>query len=313
MAVKFKDYYDVLGVSRDATDDQIRKAYRKLARKYHPDVNPNDRTAEEKFKDLNEAYSVLSDTTKRQQYDSLGAGWRAGSDFTPPPEWSTEARVEFGDLGGMGGFSDFFETLFGGRARGAGRAPGAGFARRGNDIESELEITLEEAHHGAARSLSLVTPEGGRRTIEVKIPPGVHAGQLIRLAGEGEPGAGGGPSGDIFLRVKVRPHPVFTPGSNGDVDMELPVAPWEAALGKVIRIPTIDGTVDITIPANTPSGRRMRLRGQGLRQRAGIRGDQYVRIRIVNPPALSAAERDLYERLAAASRFNPREFPGVAA
>jgi curved DNA-binding protein len=307
MAVKFRDYYEVLGVSRDATEDQIRNAYRKLARKHHPDVNPGDKTAEEKFKELNEAYSVLSDPQKRRQYDSLGAGWRAGSEFRPPPDWKGGARVQFEDLEGFGDYSDFFESVFGRRGP---RTAGAGFARRGRDIESQVDVTLGDAHHGTVRTISIRSPGGHQKSIQVNIPSGIHEGQFIRVPNEGEPGAGGGTPGDLFLKVKIQPHPVLKPAENGDVEMELPMAPWEAALGKTVRVPTIEGPVEMRIPANTPAGRRMRLRGQGIRRRDGGRGDQYVRIEIVNPPSLSGRERELYERLASESRFNPRQSLG---
>jgi curved DNA-binding protein len=303
MAVTFKDYYDTLGVARGASDDQIRNAYRKLARKHHPDVNPGDKTAEERFKEINEAYSVLSDPQKRKQYDALGQNWKAGAEFRPPPNWEN-VRVEFGDIEGLGEFSDFFESLFG---RGRGRKAGPGFTRRGSDVESEVGITLEEAHRGTSRTISLRTPDGKQKSIRVNIPAGISSGQLIRVANEGEPGEGGGPSGDLFLSVKIEPHPLFKTVGDGNIELDLPVAPWEAALGAVVRTPTIDGPVDLTIPAETQAGRRLRLRGQGLNRRAAGRGDQYVRIEIVNPPSLSQKERELFKQLASESRFDPRQ------
>jgi curved DNA-binding protein len=299
MAVKYKDYYDVLGVSRGATDDQIRNAYRKLARKHHPDVNPGDKTAEEKFKEINEAYTVLSDPQKRKQYDTLGQNWKAGADFRPPPDWGSNVRVEYGDLGeDFGGFSDFFESMFGGGRR----ARGSGFARRGSDVETQATITLDEAHRGTSRSVSLRGPDGKPRLIRVDIPAGASDGETIRLPNEGEIGAGGGSSGDLFVNVRIEPHPVFGRLPNADLEVDLSVMPWEAALGGQARVPTIDGPVDVTIPPNTQTGQRLRLRGQGLRRRGGERGDQYVRTRIVNPPSLSPRQRELYERLAAESK-----------
>jgi curved DNA-binding protein len=334
MAVKFQDYYEILGVPRTATADDIKQAYRKLARKYHPDVNPGDNMAEEKFKEIGEAYAVLSDPEKRQRYDQLGENWKAGADFTPPPGWEG-GRVDFdlGDLfgagGGMGGFSDFFETLFGARR---GPRAGVGFAMRGQDVEAAIELSLEEAHHGATRTITLhatvVCPtcngSGARdnqpcatcrgmgvvrrpKTLEVTIPAGVRHGSIIRLAGQGEPGTGQAPAGDLLLYVQLRPHPLFHVLGDGDVDLELPVAPWEAALGTKVRVPTIEGSVDMTLPAGTQSGQRLRLRGQGLQRRGNGRGDQYVRLKLVNPPTLTESERAFYEKLAAASRFNPRE------
>jgi curved DNA-binding protein len=335
MAVKFQDYYEVLGVPRTATADDIKKAYRKLARKYHPDVNPGDSTAEEKFKELGEAYAVLSDPEKRQRYDQLGENWQAGADFTPPPGWEG-GRGDGDDLGdlfgagrGMGGFSDFFATLFGTRR---GRRAGAGFAMRGQDIEAIIELSLEEAHHGGTRTITLQTTavcptcngSGVQenkpcptcrgtgmvtrpKTLDVTIPAGVGHGSVIRLAGQGEPGIGQAPAGDLLLHVRLRPHPLLHVLGEGDVEIDLPVAPWEAALGATVRVPTIAGAVDMTVPAGAQGGQRLRLRGQGLHRRSRGRGDQYVRLKLVNPPTLTDSERAVFEKLAETSRFNPRE------
>jgi curved DNA-binding protein len=303
MAVKFKDYYETLGVSHDASEDQIRTAYRKLARKHHPDVNPGNKAAEEKFKEINEAYSVLSDAQKRKQYDSLGQNWKEGAEFRPPPDWQN-VQFDFGNVEGLGDFSDFFQSIFGG---GRGRKAAAGFTRRGNDIESEVAVTLEEAHRGTTRNISLRTPDGKQKSLDVNIPAGISNGQLIRLANQGEPGTAGGPPGDLFLAVRIEPHRIFKTLREGDLEVDLPVAPWEAALGAVVRTPTIEGPVELTIPPETQAGRRLRLRGQGLNRRSGGRGDQYVRLLIVNPPSLTEQERELYKRLAAESRFDPRQ------
>jgi len=335
MAVQFRDYYDVLGVARTATEDQIKSAYRKLARKYHPDVNPGDKSAEEKFKEINEAYEVLSDADKRKKYDELGPNWKAGQDFRPPPNWEG-ANVEFGDFGdffgggrGASGFSDFFESLFGGR-RGPRR--GAGFAMRGQDVEAEIPLTLEEAHRGVKRTITLQVTEtcpdckgsglkDGKtcptcrgagairrpKSLEVTIPAGVRDGSVIRLTGQGESGSSGAPAGDLFLRVRLQPHRLFDTVGENDVQIELPVAPWEAALGAKIPVPTLDGPVEMKIPAGAQGGQRLRLRGQGLNRRGGGRGDEYVKIRIVNPPKLAPKEKELFEKLAAESRFNARE------
>ncbi|MGA8595897.1 MAG: DnaJ C-terminal domain-containing protein [Bryobacteraceae bacterium] len=333
MAVKFRDYYEVLGVSKTATEDEIRKAYRKLARKHHPDVNPGDKSADEKFKEINEAYEVLSDSDKRKRYDQLGSNWKAGSDFTPPPGWEPRGAGFDGfsaaaGQGSAGDFSDFFESLFG--RRHSARAS-AGFRMRGNDVDAEITLSLEEAHRGTKRKISFEATEtcptcGGSGTqdrktcptchgmgvvvrpksLDVTIPAGVRQGSVIRLAGQGEPG-NGAPAGDLFLHVRIQPHPRFEMTGDDDIEMETPVAPWEAALGAAINVPTLDRTVEMKIPPATQGGKKLRLRGLGLNRRSGGRGDQYVRLKIVNPPDLSAKQRELFEQLAAESRFDPRK------
>ena len=319
MAVKFKDYYEVLGVPHGASEDEIRKTYRQLARKYHPDVNPNDKSAEEKFKEINEAYEVLSDADKRKRYDELGANWKSGADFTPPPG-ARNGRVNFTDFAdGFGGarsasdFSDFFESLFGGR--GSARSS-ADFRMPAQDIEAEISLTLEEAHRGVKRNITLQSSGTDRmKSLEVTIPPGVREGTVIRLAGQGEPGANGGPPGDLYLHVRIEPHPLFEIVGDADVQIEFPVAPWEAALGAKVTVPTLDGPVEMKIPAGTQGGKRLRLRGQGLTTRinlrGGGRGDQYVKIKIVIPPKVTAKEKDLFEKLGAGSHFDPRELLGA--
>ncbi|MCI0660222.1 MAG: J domain-containing protein [Acidobacteria bacterium] len=342
MAVKFRDYYDVLGVTRTASEDEIKKAYRKLARKYHPDVNPGDKTAEEKFKELNEAYEVLSDPEKRRRYDQLGENWKAGADFTPPPGWEgARGGFDFSEIFGGGGgggrgpsgFSDFFDAFFGG---GRGARAGAGFSMRGSDVEAEILLTLEEAHRGVTRTITLEAAErcpdcGGSgmtkdnkmcptcrgrgfthrpKSLEVNIPAGVRDGSVIRLAGQGEPGTGNAQAGDLFLRVRINPHPLFSLVGEDDIQVELPIAPWEAALGANISVPTLDGPVEMTVPPGTQGGQRLRLRGQGLNRRRGGRGDEYVKLKIVIPAKLSPNERELFEKLAVESRFNARELMG---
>lgn len=335
MAVTFKDYYDVLGTSKAATEDDIRKAYRTLARKYHPDVNPGDKSAEERFKEINEAYEVLSDPDKRRRYDQLGPNWKAGSDFTPPPGWQSANvgfdgfRDGFGTGRGSSGFSDFFESLFGGRR---GARAGAGFRMRGGDIDAEITLTLEEAHRGGTRSVSLQVNEpcpdcGGtgskdgkscptcrgngfirsQRSFDVTIPAGVRDGSVIRLAGQGEPGGNGAPSGDLFLHVRIEPHRLFEIVGEDDIQVEVPVSPWEAALGAKITVPVLDGEVEMKIPAATQGGKRLRLRGQGLNRREGGRGDEYVKVKIVIPPKLTTREKQLFEKLAAESHFKARD------
>jgi len=306
MAVGYQDYYDVLGVPRDAGADEIRTAYRKLARTYHPDLN-KDPEADDKFKAVAEAYEVLRDPEKREKYDRLGRNWRAGDDVSGAQGFSG-----YGDMGGGFGdgadFSDFFENLFGGRARagGAGRGGGgySGFnmPMRGADHEATLDLTLEEAAAGGKRHLSF----GDGRDYDVNVPKGVHDGQRIRLAGEGGPGSDGGPSGDLFLRVRIAPHPRFrVDGRNLDVD--LPVTPSEAALGAVVPVPTLTGSAKVRVPAGSSSGRKLRLRGEGMPDSGGQTGDLFARIQIVVPKELDDRQRELYEQLAAATQLDPRQ------
>jgi DnaJ-class molecular chaperone len=299
MALKFRDYYEVLGVSRTAGADEIKKAYRRLARKHHPDVNPTDKTADGRFKELNEANAVLSDPKKRARYDQLGASWKEGTDFTPPPGWAAagpDARAGDGSR-----FSDFFEGFFGGR-NGA-----TSFSMAGGDIEAEIQLSLEAAHGGGRRTLKLQGRDGPL-TIDVAIPAGSREGTIVRLAGQGEPGIGKGPAGDLLLHVRLERHPVFHVVGVDDIQAELPVAPWEAALGAKVRVATLEGPAEIEmkIPPGSQAGQRLRLRGEGLNRRGGGRGDEYLRLRIVNPPHLNDAEKELYARLAAASSFDAR-------
>lgn len=312
MAVKSKDYYEILGVSRNATDKEIKQAYRKMARQYHPDVNPGNKEAETKFKDISEAYAVLSNPQKRKKYDQFGANWeqyeRAGvnpEDFVrggAPGNVRVEYRTsgDMGDLfGDVGGFGDIFETVFGNRGTRRGRRV-ADFAMRGSDVEAELPLTLDEAHRGVTRSLSI---DG--KTLEVNIPAGVRDGSVIRLAGQGQPGTNGGQAGDLLLRVKLQPHLRFNVvGDN--LEMELPIAPWEAVLGAKVTVPTPDGNVEMTIPAGAQGGQKMRLREKGLNKRGGGRGDLYVKLKIVVPKNPTAEERRLFEELAKVSRFRAR-------
>lgn len=308
MAVKYRDYYETLGVGRGASAEELKSAFRKLARKYHPDVNPGDRKSEEKFKEINEAYEVLSDPKKREMYDRLGHNWKAGTDFTPPPGWEN-VRIDFGDpgLGFGGGFSDFFESLFGelkGRpGRNSGRVPRE-WSARGQDVETETALTLEEAHTGVTRKVLL---QDGR-ALDVKIPAGVRDGSVIRLAAQGEPGPAGRGHGDLYIRVRLERHPRFTV-SGDDITIQLPVTPWEAALGAKIQVPTLDGSAEMTVPAGAQSGQRLRMRGLGLNRRRGGRGDQYVQLSIVVPPKPTEKERALFEELARESAFRPRN-PG---
>jgi len=312
MPVKFHDYYKSLGVARDAAPDEIKKAYRKLARKLHPDLNPGNKTAEERFKEINEAYEVLSDQEKRRRYDALGANWKPGMDYTPPPggEGFRGQPGDLGDLGDMfdaagrsGGFSDFFEMLFGGRRPGGG---GPSVSARGGDLESEVSVTLDEAHRGTSRSVRLPTQQGGVDSFTVNIPKGVRDGSVIRVPAKGGTGFGRGARGDLYLRVHVAPHERFRMRDGGDTELDLPLAPWEAVLGGKVEVPTLDGPVEMHIPPNSQGGRVMRLKGKGPARPGGGRGDQYVRLRIVVPPKPSDKEIELLKRLAAESTFDPR-------
>jgi curved DNA-binding protein len=305
LAVAFRDYYDVLGVPRDASPDDIKSAYRRLARKYHPDVN-KEPDAEERFKEVAEAYEVLRDPEKRERYDRLGANWKAGQDVSGADGFDfnggggfRDVRVDFGE---GADFSDFFESMFGSRmgGRGGGRGGGGGFggfSTRGSDQEATLELTLEEAAHGGRRKISL----GDGRDYEVNIPPGTRDGQRIRLAGEGGRGAGGGPPGDLFLRVRLKPDPRFRVEGN-NLYTDLAVTPWEAALGATAEVPTLSGTSRVKVPAGSSCGRKLRLRGEGLGN-----GDLYASVSIKVPKKLSRDERKLFEELAEKSKFNPRK------
>jgi curved DNA-binding protein len=307
LAVGYRDYYEVLGVPRGAGDDEIRTAYRKLAREYHPDVN-KDPGADDRFKEISEAYEVLRDPEKREKYDRLGANWKTGQDVSGASGFggNGDGRTDFGegrtDFGDDGGFSDFFESFFGRRRAGTGGGF-EGFSMRGGDQEATLEITLEEAARGGKRSISLA--DG--RDFEVRIPAGVRDGQKIRLAGQGGGGVSGGPAGDLYLRVRVKPHPRFRLEGD-DLVVEVPVAPWEAALGAGVPVPTLDrGVAQVKVPAGSSSGRRLRLKGEGMPAPGGRRGDLYAVVRIVVPKRLEPRERELFEELAAASRFDPRQ------
>ena len=291
MAVKFRDYYEVLGVPRTASADDIKRAYRQLARKHHPDLKPAaERTqAAERFKEINEAYEVLSDPDKRGKYDALGANWKSGMDFSPPGgERGYTGTAEWEDVGDV---SDFFASLFG---RGTGRTSRGGVRVTipGSDIEAELPVTLEELLQSARRRITL----NGSRSLEVEIPRGAREGTVLRLAGQGEPGVNGGPPGDVYLRLRLIPHPRYRVAGD-DLEMDLSLWPWQAVLGAEVRIETSDGPVTLTVPPGTQTGRRLRLRGRGLPRADGSRGDLYAVVRVVVPEHPSAAEREAYETL----------------
>jgi len=314
----FKDYYKIIGVSKDASQDEIKRAYRKLARKYHPDVS-KEADAEARFKEVGEAYEALKDPEKRAAYDQLGGNWKDGQDFNPPPDW--DAGFEFSGGGFTGGndadYSDFFESLFGrgfGSAQ-AGRQYGA-YQARGEDHHAKVLIDLEDAYQGATRSISLQTPEVDssghmitkQRSLNVKIPKGVKQGQRIRLSGQGSPGIGDAPAGDLYLEIEFKPHRIYRAEAH-DVYLDLPVTPWEAALGATVKVPTPDGMVDLKITKGATSGRKLRLKARGIPGQPP--GDLYVVVQITLPPADSDAAKDLYRKMEQELAYNPRSTLGV--
>jgi curved DNA-binding protein len=327
MPVQYKDYYETLGVPRAASEDEIKKSFRKLARMYHPDVAKDKKKAEEKFKEINEAYEVLGDAAKRKKYDELGADWKSGANFRQPSGWENAAGGQAfrgGRPGGSGehefsfdgtGFSDFFEELFGARMRGGagGFDRSAGFdeegqAERGRDIEGDILVTLEEALHGSVRTVN-VRHQVGRtvktETHQVKIPPGVTDGQKLRVAGRGEAGSGGGGAGDLYLRVRLARHHDFEVEDHNLI-YEAELAPWEAVLGANLSVPALDGRVNIKIPPGTQNGQKFRVRGRGLPVRSGARGDLMIVTRVAVPAKVTDAEKKLWEQLAREAKFNPR-------
>jgi curved DNA-binding protein len=322
MAVKYQDYYQTLGVPRTASQDEIKQAFRKLARIHHPDVAKNKAAGEAKFKEINEAYEVLSDPEKRRRYDELGENWEQGAagPARPGPGWERTPQGEGGFEFGGTGFSDFFESFFGGGQGGFGsfRRSGGRFsedeeplAYQGQDIEADLLVTLEEALRGSVRKVTLRRPGANgsserAETYQVRIPAGVREGQRIRLAGKGEAGVGGGSAGDLFLRVRLARHPDLSV-QGADLYFDLDLAPWEAVLGAQARIPTLDGTTALRVPPGTSAGSRLRLRGLGLPKEDGERGDLYAVVQITTPTAVSAQERAAWEQLARVSAFKARK------
>ncbi len=323
--MEYKDYYEIMGVSKDATQDEIKRAYRKLARKYHPDVS-KEADAEQRFKEVGEAYEVLKDPEKRAAYDQLGANWQAGQDFQAPPDWDSGFEFSGGGYTGASSedFSDFFETLFGRAGYGGASAcyttaggPRGEYSMRGQDSHAKIMIDLEDAYTGATRTLTLkhsVLGEDGRpqikeRTLNVRIPKGIRQGQQIRLAGQGGAGVGKGEAGDLYLEVEFKPHP-FYHVEGRDVYLDLPVAPWEAALGAKVKVPTPAGGIDLKIPSGSKNGRKLRLKGRGIPGKQP--GDFYVVLTIALPPAESEEEKAAYETFQNAfPGFNPRASLGV--
>ncbi|RAS21088.1 DnaJ C-terminal domain-containing protein [Paraburkholderia bryophila] len=322
--MKYKDYYEVLALERSASQDDIKRSYRKLARKFHPDVS-KEADAEERFKELGEAYEVLKDPEKRAAYDRMGSEWRNGQEFQPPPNWDEGFEFRGGgngsgagdEAGAQADFHSFFEQMFGGagahgpQGRHGAQAQRQAFDMRGEDHHAKVLIDLEDAYRGAQRSISLQMPvldaQGHvtlqTRTLDIAIPKGIRAGQHLRLAGQGGPGSTPENAGDLYLEVGFREHPRFRVDGR-DVSIELPVAPWEAALGAQVTVPTVDGSVEMTVPAGSAGGRRLRLRGKGIP--ANPPGDLYVVLNLVLPPADSDAAKAAYETLRRSSQFDPR-------
>lgn len=312
--MKFRDYYEVLGVARTASSEDIQKAYRKQARKYHPDINKT-KEAEDRFKEINEANEVLSEPQKRKKYDTLGANWRDGQEFRPPPGWEGAPGQDFNGNGGMNGFSDFFEAFFGrggspfgGAGFGGGGSFGAGAQRgrtqgartqRGSPaVEAEYEISIEDAVKGSTRNIQLQDHTGTRRAISVTIPAGTTEGSTLKLAGKkGE--------SEVYLKVKFASHPRYSVVVH-DLIVKLPLSPWEAALGAKVDLVLPDGSIKLSVPAGSQSGGKLRVRGRGLPKKGGGRGDVLAEIKVVVPTTLSQSEREIFEKLASVSRFNPR-------
>jgi curved DNA-binding protein len=316
--MEFKEYYDILGVERDATQDEIKRAYRKLARKYHPDVS-KETDAEDRFKEVGEAYEVLKDPEKRAAYDMLAERGHAGPDFQPPPDWDQGFEFHGGGFteADADQFSDFFESLFGrGGFEGQRRQARREFHARGDDTYARVLIDLEDAYRGATRTVTLKHTELGpdgrpqvkERSLNVRIPTGVRQGQHIRLAKQGGAGMGQGEAGDLYLQIEFRPHPLYRVEGK-DVYLDLPVAPWEAALGATVKAPTPGGTVDLKVPANSKAGRKLRLGGRGIPAREP--GNLYVVLQIALPDASSEEAKAAYEAFAKATEFNPRADMGV--
>ncbi|MCW8888345.1 MAG: DnaJ domain-containing protein [Gammaproteobacteria bacterium] len=315
--MEYKDYYKIMGLKRDASQDEIKRVYRKLARKYHPDVS-KEQDAEERFKEVGEAYEVLKDPEKRAAYDQLGAGFKSGQDFHPPPNWDSGFEFSGGGFTGAdtGGFSDFFEELFGRQGYAGGSSYHTSYSAQGEDHHAKVEVDLEDAFNGAVRSITLQSPELNeqgqihlkQRTLKIKIPKGVKEGQQIRLAGQGAPGMGQGAKGDLYLEIHFKPHPLYR-AERRDLYMQLPVTPWEVALGATVKTPTPGGKIDLKIPAGSNSGNRLRLKGRGIPGKQS--GDIYVTLKVMTPPADSDKAKEFYKEMASQLAFNPRKDMGV--
>lgn len=328
--MEYKDYYATLELKRDANESDIKRAYRKLARKYHPDVS-KEKNAEEKFKQVQEAYEVLKDPQKRKAYDQLGSNWKSGQEFHPPPGWQQQGGQGFSggfDASDLEGFSDFFSSIFGGQGRsrrggfqgfGGENFDGQSFSgfqqreQRGQDAQAKIQVSLEDAFRGVTKTLQLqVTNQNYAgnatptvRTLKVNIPAGALAGQQLRLAGQANPGIGGAPAGDLYLQIEIEPNALFTLQER-DVYLTLPVTPWEAALGAEIKVPTLGGPVSLKLGVNSQSGQKLRLKGRGFPGKPTV-GDQYVIVQVATPPANTEEQRAFYKKMAEVMPFNPRK------
>lgn len=316
--MEFKDYYNIMGLRRDASQDDVKRSYRKLARKFHPDVS-KEQDAEAKFKELGEAYEVLKDPEKRAAYDQLGANWKNGQDFRPPPNWDEGFEFKgsgFTNDGAGAAYSDFFEQLFGQAGGHTSDRRQQGFQARGQDSHAKIHIDLEDSFHGAAQNVTLSTPETDarghvqvkHRTLTVKIPKGVKPGQHIRLAGQGNPGLGSGQAGDLFLEIAFNNHLLYRV-AEADIYLNLPITPWEAALGAKIKVPTPEGNIDLKVPPNSKQGSKLRLKGRGLPTQEP--GDFFVMLQIVLPPADTESAKAVYRNMQEQLDFNPRQSLGV--
>jgi curved DNA-binding protein len=316
--MQYKDYYKIMGLARDAGQDDVKRAYRKLARKYHPDVS-KEKDAEVKFKELGEAYEVLKDPEKRTAYDQLGANWKTGENFKPPPNWDEGFEFKGGGFtndGSNAAFSDFFEQLFGKAQGHSGARHQQGFDVRGQDSHAKIHIDLEDSFHGATRTITLSAPEMDEkghlqvkhRTLTIKIPKGIKPGQHIRLSGQGNPGSASGSAGNLMLEIAFNDHPMYRV-TDTDIYLDLPVTPWEAALGAKVKIPTPEGTLDLKIPPNSKQGNKLRLKGRGLPTREP--GDFFVVLQIALPSADTEQAKAIYKTMQEQLDFNPRHILGV--
>lgn len=303
--MQYNDYYSALGIQKNASQEDIKKAYRKLAKKYHPDVNPGDKKAEENFKQVSEAYEVLSDPEKRKKYDTFGSAtnFENGYDFDPS-KYGRNVRHEY-QTGDTGNHSDFFNMFFGGSGfdfdlgsifgnRGAS-GMSKNYSNDGKDIETQIEITIEEGFSGIEKRITLRS-QRGEKSLTFKVPKGVKDGEKIRLHGQGEPGVNGGKNGDLFLVVKLKSSDKFTMEGNNLITI-IDIMPWDAALGCEMAVETIDGKILIKVPAGIQTDSKIRAAGKGYTDRNGIRGDLYIKIRIVNPGNITDKMKELYEKL----------------